>query len=225
MTATPVRLTGRAPNDVLDQRLFGVRLGCADLVMLAQVDHIWDRGLHAGRPEQHVDLTLGDVLLGHLDKRVSADQTLHVEVSDPLAGDLQTQQLMVFLRWAPGEQPEFHHHLMLVEPDLLAGVLAQIRHAEQAGKLPKTPKRQRKRKRRKKDSSTGARCAYDEVADIVQAQAIVEASQQAEPETGPEGSKKKEAEAPKTAKEKRRSKREQRKKKRQSPETSSKEEW
>ncbi len=191
MTTTPVRLTGRAPNDVKDQRLFGVRLGCADIVLLAGIDHVWDRRLHQGRPVQQVDLTLGDVLLGYLDKKVSADQTFRVEVTDPLAGELQESEVMVFLRWAPGEQPEYHHHLMLADPELLAGVQAQIRHAEQAGKLPKKPKQRRKRKRKRKSkaSSTGARCGYDEVKDILQAQAIVESEPEPEPEKATPGAK------------------------------------
>lgn len=202
VTATPVRLTGRAPNDVKDQRLFGVRLGCADIVMLGTVEHVWDRQLHQGRPVQQIDVTLGEVLLGHLDKRVSKDQSLRVEVTDPLEGELQTRQVMLFLRWAPGQQPEYHHHLILVEPELLAGVQAQIRHAEQAGKLPKKPKKRRRRsKRRKKASSTGARCGYDEVRDIVEAQALVEAPEeepdkQGEPGEGAKDAAKKPDKAP-----------------------------
>ncbi len=52
-----------------------------------------------------------------------------------LLGTLQGQSLLLFLRWAPGQVPPYHHHLMPVEPEAMGYIAAVIEHAKAEGVL------------------------------------------------------------------------------------------
>lgn len=151
-TPTEVNLTGRAPNDVQDQRLFSARLGHADLVMLVQVRQVWGRGRYQGRQNQYLDVTLGEVLLGQLDKEVSEEQLVEVLSEDELPGTLKDQVMILFLRWDVDGDPPWHHHLMPSQPETIALIRAMVAHAEDEGVLAGkevVSSRKEKRKRRK----------------------------------------------------------------------------
>lgn len=137
-TGVPVQLVGRAPIDVTDQRRFGQRLGYADLVVLMTVDQVWSRGLYSGQPGQRLDVTLGKVLLGELPKGTQLAQVLHLRSGegDPLPAALVGTVMLLFVRWAPGERPAYHHHVMPADAEAIAVIEAMVRHARAEGKLP-----------------------------------------------------------------------------------------
>lgn len=132
-TDTPIEMAGRAPNDVRDQRLFAARLGHADLVMEVEVEQVWGRGRHRGQPDQYLDVQIGKVLLGTLPKKVDETQLLRLANEDDIPASLEGKTLLFFGRWAPGERPSFHHHLMPTDPELLELIDAMVEHAEEAG--------------------------------------------------------------------------------------------
>lgn len=152
-TSVPVQLVGRAPIDVMDQRRFGQRLGYADLVVLMKVDQVWSRGLYGGVPGQRLDVTLGKVLLGELPKNTRLAQVLHLHsaAGDPLPSTLTGQVMLLFVRWAPGDVPAYHHHVMPADSEAIAVIEAMVRHARAEGKLPGEGARARasRRERRK----------------------------------------------------------------------------
>ncbi len=158
-TAAGLELRGRAPHDVLDQRLFGARLGHADLVLLVTVDQVWGRGRYQGRKAQYLDVELGEVLYGSLPKGTRAQQLLTIDGEDELPGALQGQNLVLFLRWAPGAKPPYHHHLMPANEAIVAYIRSLVRHARQEGALDGSRKGKRKRGRR------GAAAASDDAGD------------------------------------------------------------
>jgi len=137
-TGVPVQLVGRAPIDVMDQRRFGQRLGYADLVVLMTVDQVWSRGLYGGAPGQRLDVTLGKVLLGELPKHTQLAQVLQLRSSegDALPATLVGTVMLLFVHWAPGETPAFHHHVMPADAEAIAVIEAMVRHARAEGKLP-----------------------------------------------------------------------------------------
>ncbi|MBX7083938.1 MAG: hypothetical protein K1X88_32320 [Nannocystaceae bacterium] len=151
-TAAGLELRGRAPHDVLDQRLFGARLGHADLVILVTVDQVWGRGRYQGRKAQYLDVELGEVLYGSLPKGTRAQQLLRIDGEDDLPGALQGQPLVLFVRWAPGAKPPYHHHLMPADDAIVAYIRSLVRHARQEGALDG----QRKGKRKRKAARRGA---------------------------------------------------------------------
>lgn len=145
-TGVPVRLVGRAPSDVADQRRFAQRLGYADLVALVTVDQVWSRGLYGGAPKQRLDVTLGRVLLGELPKGTTTGQVLELRGEDELPAALAGRVMLLFLHWAPGERPAFHHHVMPADDDMIALIEAMVRHARAEGQLEaKKPRRTRRR--------------------------------------------------------------------------------
>ncbi|MBK8261000.1 MAG: hypothetical protein IPK80_06640 [Nannocystis sp.] len=135
ITTVPVRMVGRAPGDVLDQRLFGERLGYAHMVVLVEVEEVWERRRPGKAPERFVSVRLGEVLVHELPKKTLPAQTLVVRTGDPLPPDLRGQRLLMFVRWAPGQRPSYRHHLMVVDDEVVALVRAMVRHAQGAGQL------------------------------------------------------------------------------------------
>lgn len=133
-TAAPPQVEGRAPNDVMDQRLLHARLGHADLVVLVEVAQIWEKGFKGGDKRQYLDVELGEVLLGDLASGVRDHQMLAV-AGDPVPTGLEGQRLLMFVRWAPGEEPSFHHHLGPAVPELVEMIRAMVKHARKEGVL------------------------------------------------------------------------------------------
>jgi hypothetical protein len=134
-TREPVNLSGRAPNDVLDQQLFAARLGHAHIVARVTVEQVWGRGRYQGRQEQFLDVVIDEVLMGELPKKTKEEQLLRIRGQDPLPGSLQGQSMLLFVRWAPGSVPAFHHHLMPADEELVAFVEAMVQHARDEGVL------------------------------------------------------------------------------------------
>jgi len=146
-TLAPVELAGRAPGDVLDQRRFIQRLGYANLIVLVTVDQVWSRTLLGGVPQQRAEVTLGRVLRGKLPKKVAPQQTLVFREAEELPLDAVGRVMLLFVRWAPGEAPAYHHHLMVAADDALALIEAMVLHARAAGKLEEDAPRKRRRKK------------------------------------------------------------------------------
>jgi hypothetical protein len=152
-TREAVNLTGRAPHDVLDQRLFAARLGHAAIVALVEVDQVWARGRNEGSQDQYLDVAIDEVLLGSLPKSVSEDQLVRIAGTEELPGTLQGEKMLMFVRWAPGEQPAYHHHLMPADEEAVAYVEALVDHAKAEGVLADDGSIRKRpgRKKRKKD--------------------------------------------------------------------------
>lgn len=146
-TPTAVELTGRAPGDVLDQRRFSQRLGYANLIVLVTVDQVWSRTLFGGQPQQRVEVTLGRVLRGKLAKKTGEGQVLVLRGADELPADAVGRVMLLFLAWAPGESPAYHHHLMPGDERAIALIEAMVRHARSAGQLDDGAREGRKRRR------------------------------------------------------------------------------
>ena len=161
-TAEPVNLQGRAPHDVRDQRLLAQRMGYSDLVAEVRVLQVWGRGRYQGSQEQYLEVEVVQYLIGQPLKGTSERQLIHVSSEDELPGSLQGQSLVFFLRWAPGEQPPYHHHLMPMDSESIGFMAARIEHAKEAGVLDgegvptDTQKKRKKKKRKKKDEGGDA---------------------------------------------------------------------
>jgi hypothetical protein len=151
-TAEDLELRGRAPHDVQDQRLFAARMGYAAIIALVRVDQVWGRGRYRGRKDQYLDVTIGEVLLGELPKGARTDQMLRITGEDDVPGDLQGQNLVFFLRWAPGDEPPYHHHLMPADGMIVDYIRTLVKDARAAGALGGS-KGKRKRRRRAAESS------------------------------------------------------------------------
>jgi hypothetical protein len=147
-TREPISLEGRAPNDVLDQRLFAARLGHADLVALVRVEQVWGRGRFQGRPEQFLDVTIGDMLIGELPGSASEEQLIMVRSDDDLPGSLQGEVMILFLRWAPGDDPPYHHHLMPADDEMVGRIRGMVKHAKKEGVMTLRGKERKGAKRR-----------------------------------------------------------------------------
>jgi hypothetical protein len=147
-TDAELELRGRAPHDVLDQKLFGARIGYAAIVALVQVEQVWGRGRYQGKHAQYIDVELGDVLFGELPKGTRTSQMLRLRGEDDTPADLQGKQLVLFLRWAPGNDPAYHHHLMLASDEIVAYIRALVSHARQEGALDTGRRGKRKARRR-----------------------------------------------------------------------------
>lgn len=145
VTPTPIELTGRAPGDVLDQRRFSQRLGYADVVVLVTVEQVWSRTLLGGRPQQRVEISLGEVLHGKLPRGTAKEQVLQLRDAEELPADAVGRVMLLFLEWAPGESPAYRHHLMQASEPVLALIDAMVRHARAAGKLDDGTKKKRRR--------------------------------------------------------------------------------
>jgi hypothetical protein len=158
-TPTAVNLQGRAPNDVLDQQLFQARLGHAAIVVLVRVEQVWGKGRYQGRKNQYLEIEVDEVLLGTLPKGTPELLMLEVESSDELPGALKDELMILFLRWDPGADPPYHHHLMPADDELIALIKAMVKHAQAEGVLDakgdekKGNKRRRGRKNRNGSSS------------------------------------------------------------------------
>ena len=145
-TPTPVELMGRAPGDVLDQRRFSQRLGYADLVVLVTVDQVWSRTLLGGKPQQRVEISLGEVLRGKLPRGAAKEQLLYLRDAEELPTDAVGRMMLLFVEWAPGESPAFRHHLMQASEPTIALIEAMVRDARAAGKLDDGTKKRRRRR-------------------------------------------------------------------------------
>jgi hypothetical protein len=154
-TGADLELRGRAPHDVLDQKLFAARLGHASIVALARVEQVWGRGRYQGRRSQYIDVELGDVLFGELPKGTRPSQLLPLRSDQEIPGDLAGKELVLFLRWAPGADPEFHHHLMPAEEDIVAYIRALVSHAREEGALDTGRQGKRKGKAGKRRRGKG----------------------------------------------------------------------
>lgn len=157
-TRESINLVGRAPHDVLDQRLFAARLGHAAIVARVSVDQVWGRGRHQGDQDQYLDVTIEQVLMGELPKNTNEQQLLPVRANNELSADLQGAQMILFVRWAPGAKPPFHHHLMPSDPALEGYIEALVEHAQDEGALDASGNaaskgRKGKRERRKADKA------------------------------------------------------------------------
>lgn len=148
-TETPLELSGRAPGDVVDQRRLAQRLGYADLVALVTVEQVWSRGLYSGEPRQRLDIKLGKVLLGVLPRGTRSEQVLELRGGEALPADLTGRVMLLFVRWAPGEGPGYHHHLMPADENVVGWIEAMTRHARKLGHLDPIEKSAGKRKRRR----------------------------------------------------------------------------
>lgn len=154
-TRQPINLRGRAPHDVRDQRLLAARMGYSHVIAEVEVLQVWGRGRYQGRQEQYVELEVKRLFLGELVKDTSERQLLVVKAEDELPGTLQGQSLLLFLRWAPGQVPPYHHHLMPMDPEAMAYIAATIDHAKAEGVLdadgvPTNAGRKRRGKRKEK---------------------------------------------------------------------------
>lgn len=147
-TPTPVALTGRAPGDVLDQRRFSQRLGYADLIVLVKVEQVWSRTLFGGQPQQRVEVTLGRVLRGRLPRKTDPGQVLVLRGAEELPTAAVGRVMLLFVAWAPGEVPAYHHHFMPADDDAVALIEAMVRHARSAGQLDEGPTGKRRRRKR-----------------------------------------------------------------------------
>lgn len=155
-TPQPLELEGRAPHDVRDQTLFAARLGYAAIVALVRVDQVWGKGRYQGRKHQYVDVELGEVLLGELPKGTHERQMLQVTGEDELSGELQGAEMVLFVRWAPGERPPYHHHLMPATKEIVAFIRALVRHAKAEGELGGGRKRKKRGAQADADGSPDA---------------------------------------------------------------------
>jgi hypothetical protein len=147
-TREPVSLSGRAPNDVLDQRLLASRLGHAAVVALVRVDQVWGRGRYQGRQDQYLDVTIREVLLGELPRKAAPQQLLIVRSRDDLPGSLRGTDMILFLRWAPDEVPAYHHHLVQADEQMVGWVRAMVSHAKVEGVLSDEGTQRRRVRRR-----------------------------------------------------------------------------
>lgn len=148
-TREKINLEGRAPNDVLDQRKFASRMGHANIVALVHVDQVWGKGRYQGRPDQFLDVTLGDVLMGELPPKTSEQQLLEVRDEDDLPGTLQGRVMILFLRWDPDGEPPYRHHLMPADEETVTYIKAMVQHAKQEGALTAKGKERRGHERRR----------------------------------------------------------------------------
>ncbi len=131
-TLAPVPLEGRAVHDVTDQRLLQARMGHADLVLRARVENTWSRRRYDGELEQIVELTITETLVGKLPKRADKAQTLTVRNADPIEIGPEGQEVIWFLRWAPKDNPPYHHHLTPADGGV--GELADAMASDVSGK-------------------------------------------------------------------------------------------
>ena len=167
LTELPVALTGRAPNDVRDQRRFGMRLGYSDLVVLATVQQSWSQGLSDRRQKHFVEVDLQRVLLERERVQLPEEQTLRIERNRPLPPSIRGAQMILFIRWAPGEQPPFHHHLVLASDEMVETIDAMVEHAKREGQLGSAAERRRARRAKKTEDPEGDPGPEDEeVEDI-----------------------------------------------------------
>ena len=134
-TREVVQLSGRAPNDVYDQRLVAARLGYADVVLVVEVEQVWARGRYQGRPHQFLGIRVQDVLMGELPRRTNEQQLIPIAENTEVPGSLRGTTMILFLRWAPGASPPYHHHLAPADEPTLGWVKALIEHAREEGVL------------------------------------------------------------------------------------------
>ena len=162
-TRETVRLEGRAPNDVLDQRLFSERLGESHIVATVTVGQVWARGRYEGRQQQYLEVSLDDVLMGELPLNTDEEQLLQIIGTEDLPGTLAGQRMILFVRWAPELDPPYRHHLMPADDEVVAFIQAMVEHAKQAGILDADAHiRKRPKRRRRKSAAERAVSAEDE---------------------------------------------------------------
>lgn len=164
-TAQNVELMGRAPNDVLDQQLFAERLGFADVLVKVRVRQVFGKGRYEGRKDQYVAVAVEEVIIGALPDETEEEQLLVIKGEDELPRDLSDAQLLLFLKWAPGEVPSYHHHLMPADDELLDMIGAMVKHAQSEGILGadgEISTGRRSRKARKEEKKKGKKKGKNE---------------------------------------------------------------
>jgi hypothetical protein len=165
-TPTPINLQGRAPNDVIDQRLFQARLGYAAVVALVQIGQVWGRGRYQGRQSQFIEVEVGETLFGTLPKDAPEQLMLEVQSSDELPGALKGEIMLLFLLWDSESEPPYHHHLMPADEEVVALIKAMVKHAQDEGVLNEKGDEAKSRKGKKgkkgKGKGKGRRGKQDE---------------------------------------------------------------
>jgi hypothetical protein len=160
-TPADLNLGGRATHDVYDQQLFAARLGYSAIIALARVEQVWGRGRYQGRRAQYLDVELGEVLLGELPKGTRKSQMIRLRGEDDVPADLQGRQLVLFVRWAPGADPAYHHHLMPAEAKIVDYIRSLVKHAREEGALDGAGARKGKRKGKRGSRKSKADAAGD----------------------------------------------------------------
>ncbi len=144
-----VELMGRAPNDVLDQQLFAERLGFADVLARVRVAQVFGKGRYEGRKDQYVAIAIEEVILGSLPEGTEDDQLLVIKGDVDLPRDLSDDELLLFVKWAPGDVPSYHHHLMPADEGVIEMIEAMVKHAQEKGVLNANGEVSKGRKSRK----------------------------------------------------------------------------
>jgi len=164
-TPQSVELMGRAPNDVLDQKLFAERLGFADVLARVRVKQVFGKGRYQGRQDQYVAIEIEDVIMGELSEGTEPEQLLVIKGEDDLPADLSDAELLLFVKWAPGEVPSYHHHLMPADDDVVEMIGAMVKHAQENGVLGadgEISTGRKSRKARKKGKGEGGEAPKDD---------------------------------------------------------------
>lgn len=133
-TAIAPELKGRAPSNVLDQRLLAQRLGFADVVAVARIEQIFTRK-RRGRIEPFVAVEIEELLIGKLVPGTESQQLLRLSGDEEIDPSLHGRRVLLFVRWAPEATPPYHHHVMVAEPAVMEFVTALVQHAKKAGVL------------------------------------------------------------------------------------------
>ena len=133
-------------------------MGSADLVILVNVHEVWSEGLRRGQARNYLKVGLERVLMGELPKRTADDQILELNGVEELPGGIQGKSMVLFVRWAPGEQPAFHHHLMIATDEMVSTIESMVRHARAEGHIgTKAEKRRARREKRRRERENDAR--------------------------------------------------------------------
>ena len=169
LTELPVTLSGRAPNDVRDQKRFGMRLGYSDLVILTEVSQSWSRGLGERRQKHYVEVKLKRVLLQQERVKIPESETLRLVRDRPIPGDVQGQEMLLFLRWAPGEQPAYHHHLLIASEEMISTIEAMVKHAKREGQFGSKAERRKARREKRKQAEVESGSVRDEELEEIDA--------------------------------------------------------
>ena len=156
ITVTPVVLVGRAPSDVVDQRLFGERLGHADLIAEVTIVDLWEKR-RGSKVQRFVEVQVEEALLRELPKRTAETQRLEVVSIDPLPGELRGQRFVLFVRWSPSERPPFKHHLMIADEATVEVIRSMVGHAVELGYLDTKVKKRTRRSKDKKASKKASK--------------------------------------------------------------------
>ena len=85
------------------------------------------------------------MLLGELPKKTRPHQELPVETRTGLPPTMQDGTYVLFLRWAPGDTPDFHHHMLVATDEVVETIDAMVQHARADGQLGTSAEKRRAR--------------------------------------------------------------------------------